>query len=384
MNKKKATFPPSELKIKSYGMLDIFNPLGFGKIVLRHNTEASNELFSLLEYYSEIDNVGDKWLKSRYPNNLKRKSVYLTLQSFIRQAKSYYYAAEGQGFSIAPLSYFYSFENLVKAYLTVKRGNTYKQKDYHGLNYHPEKDGRVYLIKSGVFSDFYRESMKTTISSKISLDIIKQLSYCRDISYEYSRLHNEAPAYISGKSAFVVTDPDKLAHVVLAVNPPLRMVTNNLFKERLNKYYNNAVTFNNLQKLNILGIPLNENHLYSYHISKEGWDSGGASFPLDVSENANKVFPTNFFPNLLSKEEQFVAFMPLRANRVIEYNEIMAIYVVMFYLSNLVRYFPNKLYKADRKGDTWLLRRYVESSPLTMLRYMVYLILDKQVILERI
>jgi len=371
------------INIKKRGLLDISDPLGINREVLLHNTEPKVELFSLLEYYSEIDSVGHEWLKSKYPNSFKRKAVYETFRSFIRQAKSYYYAAEGQDFNIAPLSYFYAFENLVRAYLTIKKGNTYKQKNYHGLDYKPQKEGKVYTKESGVFNDFYLEMMKTKVPPKMPLNIEKLLGYCSDISYEYKHIYKKNPAYIKFKSAFVITKGDDLAHVILAIIPPLTVVPNKAFEKSIKRSFEQANLDNN-QKMDIMGIPLGEARHYSYYISKEGWDYNEASFLLNASTSIEKVIPTRFFPSLSAKEQEFTVFLPLRTNRKINCNEIAAIYVIMFYLSNIVRYFPAKLYRSDDDGLIWLLNRFVQSAPLTMLKYMIYLILDKQIILQRI
>jgi hypothetical protein len=376
---------PEKVNIKRYGVLDISDPLGTKKLTLFHNTEPKDELFSLLEYHSEIDSVGNDWLKSKYPNSAKRKSVYRTFRSFIRQAKSYYYAAEGQDYNIAPLSYFYAFENLFRAYLTIKQGDTDKQQRYHGLHYKPQGEGKVYAKKNGVFNDFYYETMRSKIPENTYLNIEKLLNYCSDISYEYKLIYKRTPAYIRGKSAFVVSNEKGLAHLILAINPPLVLIDNKALEKSLKKFFKEA-NLNNVQKLNILEIPhLREVRNYSYHISKEGWNyDNEPGFLLNVSTEVEKAFPQGLFPSMSMKGEQFTVFSSLRTNRKISCNEIIAIYVTMFYLSNIVRYYPEVLESSDDQEKIWLLKRFVQSAPLTMLKYMVYLLLDKQVVLERI
>lgn len=368
------------IAINQYGILDISDPLGTQKIILQHNTEPSDELFSLLEYYSEVTTVGDKWLKKKYKNNLKRKYVYNTFKSFIHQAKLYYISAEQQDFRIAPISYFYSFENLVKAYLTVVNGNTYRRKDSHGLNYLPQKDKSVYAMEKGVFADFYKKLTDTSMPKSTCLNVRKLLSYCSDISYEYTNYYQVYPPYVKGKSAHIVPQVDNKAHILLALTPALN-VTHNKIKKAINKHYDIA-ELNNKQKMEILNIPLNEIRNYSYYISKKGWDPHNDSL-IDIGTSVQNLFPAKLYPSLQTHEQQFMIFLPHKSKSLIDFNEVLAIYVIMYYLSNLVRYFPNKLEVSTDDADRWLLKRFVESSPITMLKYMVYLILDKQVILER-
>lgn len=296
MTIKSSTVPSASVDVISYGMIDVTAPLRYNRIELMHQTEPDDELFALLEYYSEVDQVGDSWLKSRYPNFFKRRSVYVSFRAFIRQAKAYYLAAKGQDFSISPLDYFYSFENLVRAYLTIKRGNTYKQKEYHGLDYKPQKGDRVYMKKVGVFADFYNEVTKTVVVPDLCLNINSILGYCLDIAYDYNLLNGLQITNVRGKSAFVVTRSDKKAHILLAMTPPFTLIPKrqNIFFRDFKTYFE-EVQLTNEQKRDYLGLNLNEQDSFSYFLSKDGWDNSLSRFLLDVSDLITKHFLQAFF-----------------------------------------------------------------------------------------
>ena len=79
--------------------------------------DLSEEVFASLEYVSEIPNVGINFLKKA---GVERPGVgFKVFQAFIRQAKTFYQAASLLHFRAAALMYYYSFLNLVKAYISI-------------------------------------------------------------------------------------------------------------------------------------------------------------------------------------------------------------------------------------------------------------------------
>jgi hypothetical protein len=149
---------------------------------------TDDEIFASLEYISEIDKVGLKFFKDLHLKN-PRKSL-LSFRAFIRQAKTFYYAAKQLNYRASTLLYYYSFLNLAKAYVTVSNPEKVTGRITHGLAYEQVKGGLnnqgVLVTKNeGVFHKLYEKETLTKIPSKLKLNIKSLLGYCTDVNYEY-------------------------------------------------------------------------------------------------------------------------------------------------------------------------------------------------------
>src|SRR3989344_957376 len=146
------------------------------------------ELWTILEYYSEVESVGMGLLKRNgITNGLVRKRAFKHFQAYIRQAKTYYNSAKILPSRSSGLLYYYCFLNLAKAALMLKNPSLGGKSINHGLTYKihnfPLEKQLVHLKQNGVFEKFYEwyfgEKIKLT-----SFNIKSLLSYCSDIAYQ--------------------------------------------------------------------------------------------------------------------------------------------------------------------------------------------------------
>ncbi len=88
---------------------------------LEASGSIDDELWILLEYQSEVEDVGLKFVEQNGVKKRNAKKVYKHFQAYIRQAKNYYYSAKQLHPRSASLLYYYCFLNLAKAALVLKQ-----------------------------------------------------------------------------------------------------------------------------------------------------------------------------------------------------------------------------------------------------------------------
>src|SRR6266566_3355362 len=115
-------------------------PVSKNRPVMFTSNDIERELWNTLEYYSEVEEVGLNLIQSRglQPQSLHQE-IFKYFQAFVRQAKTYYGSAKTLHYRSNSLLYYYSFLNLVKAYLLLRdpqriMGRT-AQSVTHGLSY---------------------------------------------------------------------------------------------------------------------------------------------------------------------------------------------------------------------------------------------------------
>lgn len=104
---------------------------------LSTSAPISEEIFSTLEFHSEIDEIGWKFLQANAGcTESEAKTIYPKFQAFVRQAKTFYIPAESLTHRARPLFYYYAFLNLAKALLCVKSPNLFLSSDKftHGIS----------------------------------------------------------------------------------------------------------------------------------------------------------------------------------------------------------------------------------------------------------
>jgi YaaC-like protein len=224
-------------------------PVSERRVLLLTNLDIDRELWSILEYYSEVEDVGFNLIQAKglQPQTLHQE-IFKDFQAFVRQAKSYYGSAKTLHYRSSSLLYYYSFLNLVKAYLLLKDpkriiGRTQKSLK-HGLSYKPSTtntDFQLEIVRvcDGIFPIFYEAQTSNVISTAINstLNISSLLGYSTDISYQYL-LVNYGDVKILPSLAAILTDrPNNHAWTIIGI-PATTSLNNflNLHTNFLNTY----------------------------------------------------------------------------------------------------------------------------------------------------
>src|SRR5260221_14479744 len=109
-------------------------PVSKRRALLFTSIDIERELWTALEYYSEVEEVGLNLIQTKglQPQSL-HPEIFKSFQAFVRQAKSYYSSAKTLHYRSSSLLYYYSFLNLVKGYLLLKDPQRIMgQKVHHG------------------------------------------------------------------------------------------------------------------------------------------------------------------------------------------------------------------------------------------------------------
>src|SRR6267143_5486899 len=92
------------------------------------------EIFSALSYLSEIPSVGKEFVAARNPHVADVELVYRRFRAFLRQARTFWDAAQPLHHRAGPLNYYYSFLNLAKAYICLAYPDPVAGRPHHGLS----------------------------------------------------------------------------------------------------------------------------------------------------------------------------------------------------------------------------------------------------------
>src|SRR5260370_29243148 len=84
-------------------------PISDDMVMLNIRIDVEKELWSALEYYSEVEEVGLSLLQARGLPQPQHQEIFKYLQAFVRQAKSYYNSAKVLHYRSSSLLYYYSF-----------------------------------------------------------------------------------------------------------------------------------------------------------------------------------------------------------------------------------------------------------------------------------
>jgi hypothetical protein len=338
--------------------------------------KIDTEIFAHLEYLSEIQENGVKRL-----SDIKKKkgSVknWKTFRSFIRQAKLFYFSAKAQDSSISSLNYFYSFENLVKAYCCLYFPDDVGNKIGHGLStgsvFSDTFNQEITLQKKGIMPLFYTLVTGQKVTKERTITNKKLVPYCTDISYEnqlansgFSRKSLLMKATAGGESV------DKLSLLVaVTMSTPLMEKYPEIKKVFSDNF--NLVDLSQKSADEILKIPLNDYKAYTFFQGKEDFKA----VPIEIisSDFYNKFSPfISFYPR--KSQERFNINIPTEDtnNDQLIMNECLAIFILMFYMSELVRYHPKTIQDNLSKPTGWLMERFAINTPQTFLRYMTNLV----------
>lgn len=157
------------------------------------------------EYFAYIKHL---CIESKYKETFQVDELgeeYAAFQAFIQQSHQYFQLAKNASFDVAPLCYYYSFLNLMKAYLAPKYWQSQQTKfAHHGLQVKQNRRDRTTVndclkITDGVFSlavdDIMYNSTKGSYNGK-EIDIKGLLFYLPEINLEIAELYDSNARYL--------------------------------------------------------------------------------------------------------------------------------------------------------------------------------------------
>ena len=370
-----------------------FNITPRPRIPLRSNTSPREELFALLQNASEIEEIGKPLIRKwRSPANERTvKQAFLSLQAFVRQAKSFYMAAEALEYRSSALLYYYAFLNLAKAYLVTHSSFDVQGFVGHGLRYkfRPQSLDRQVVTataRTGVFQMLYRSLMDQPLAPSLSLNIKRMLSYCTDIDHEFKTVIGKSSGRIFPALLRIAAYQEQNAWPVLAVDRSsgIEQYRKSLaefwsFFEKVDYEPQRAYRLFDMDTWNVPG--------FTFYESIETFDFFDAGdvhlFPsFYIIPKTYEALQPILSPNPYSDEYSFYVALPLRHNLQIPFHEALGIYAVTFFLGSLVRYNPYYIENLLDSKYGRVIERFMKSTPETFLRHIANLILDQDYVLS--
>lgn len=376
-------------------------PVSKTRTLLFTGIDIERELWTALEYYSEVEDIGLNLIQTKglQPQSLHQE-IFKCFQAFVRQAKAYYGSAKTLHYRSSSLLYYYSFLNLVKAYLLFQdpqkiMGRT-KQSVTHGLNYKTNTTNtdfqlEVIRVSEGIFPLFYEAETSIAISTArtSTLNITSLLSYPIDIGYPYQLVGYGDHKILPSLAAGVIDQTQKQAWTIIGIpaHPSLNNFLN-LHVNFLNSFQEVEINKNLLATTMFAGIGVPELSFYRFFQNRTTIPLLADDFipiPALMEHISNALHPY-FSVHYFDDNKDFDLILPYHDSTntaPIPMNEALSIYAVMFYLSSLVRYRPNYLESLLNHKPAWLIENFVNGTPETFLRMMVSKITEKDFVFQR-
>lgn len=146
-------------------------------------------------------------------------------RAYIRQAENYWLAARKTPYQSSPLLYYYSFMNLVKAFLLLKRKGVLSEPMRHGLFRKNKTSYSVDLrtckmgIQTGrdkIFKAYY-ESVFSNVTCPNELSLHYLLGFCTDVGYQFANCGYGSSRTHPGIYRFAIDDGRKKCWIVIAL-----------------------------------------------------------------------------------------------------------------------------------------------------------------------
>lgn len=370
-------------------------PVSKNRPVMFTSNDIERELWNTLEYYSEVEEVGLNLIQVRgLQAQSDHQEIFKHFRAFVRQAKSYYGSAKTLHYRSSSLLYYYSFLNLVKAYLLLSDPQCIMSRVSHGLGYDTtatNTDFQLEVIKvhQGIFPMFYEAQTSNVISTqrKSALRVIDLLSYPSDLAYQYE-LAGYGNNRILYSLATSVADRTQ-NHSWTIIGIPAVTNLDDFLSLPVNFFnaYEEVQTDKNRFAL-IFGRNTPELQDFRFFQEKTAipfLPDGIVNLYAHV-DKISKTLSPNFCVHYFDDNFDFELVLPYQdaAHTISKpFNEVLAIYAVMFYLSSLVRYRPAYLEELLNHKPAWLIESFVHSTPETFLRMMVSKIIGVDFVFRR-
>lgn len=364
----------------------------FSVIELITAISVEKELWIMLRSYSEVKSRGISLLRKYNISGRGTLDIWKRFRSYIRQADNYWQAASKTTYKSSSLLYYYSFLNLVKAYLLLENSRV-PHDVHHGLSFNTGvtstnlQDNSVTVMTGNnqIFPLYYRKVFSADPPARFT--IISLLAYATDISYQFENgrfgrrrvfpfVYRIAIDKNRAKSWLVFTLPSVA---------PLRY-----YRSTFRDFF---AEFEQVEKPQSVGPPFRE--LFGFKSVEWSFNDFYQSKPEKEVDFVNNSILVGIYiqklkdilgfwltPNYYS--DQFSGYLSFPKNRRDRspINEELAIYIVMFFMSEIVRYRPDFLDEIFDSRAAWLLESFVETSPLKFLRAITSRIVKQTIVIK--
>ncbi len=348
---------------------------------LATSRDKITEIWSLLEYYYDIEDSRDQFLKSKgIATSSQRKAVGTVFSSYMTQARNFYTYAQNSDYRSAALLYYFSFLNLAKAKLIIEQPLSIKKKFVHGIKRN-DKSGGLSKLSSiseparstnrvATFPELYKLRFGRPWDDSKILKISNLIGYASDVAHEYSLVVGRRDKVARVKYVICTDNDRKKCWAKLAIHDAGKLAEYKQTFKSFNDEFQ-EIAIGPLTRQFTFDIKPHSTIWYKFFESKTEFDFIGADGvnTFACSDQLKRLFGNYYQTDVYDPNTSFQLLEPLRKNLQLPFDELLAIYVIMHHLSEVIRYEPYDLEEllSNKHKDGWLLKNFIESSPLTFL-----------------
>lgn len=259
----------------------------------------------------------------------------------------------------------------------------------HGLSYNLKNNNfsfnkqKLKVHRDGVFPLFYKWYFGNNLSVN-NFNICSLFNYCSDITYECDIVGILERKILYCKYAHCVDNNNRISWPLIAIYNANEILK---YKKTFKNFilYFEKVDLEQKNYKEIFNIGTISSTSYSFFQGPtKNWISNNFPAFHEVNDEALDILNNVFQYNYTSKDLDFYITMPYKINKQIRLDETIAIYIIVFYLSNLVRYNPGYIDFLLDKKESWLINTFVNSCIVTFLRSIVSRIINIDFIYSKI
>ena len=347
-------------------------PGPLSKYVLTTNDTVQRELLNSFQLYAEVKDVAHALLNTY--SHPSPATSYPRFQAYVRQAISFHDAAEKLHYRASPLLYYYSFMNFAKAIIFARDHTFTTGHIIRGIQ-PPHNTGMlrqhfVTVRVPGVFSHLYKYAVRQSIYSGAKFSVMKLLGYVSDVGQEYQEFKYGSPLSVGCKYAVVQYNDFQGCRGLLAVNTPTP--TQRRYVEKLLSKGFTEVSVIPGTTREVFELTAEDAQVFTFWETKKVYGMPNPMRSMPVAEIVNESYRTwNGYFSLNPYDEPFLFRLnkKIQTPKQVPMNEMIAIYIVTYYLGSLVKYRPEVLERMLARRDAWMLESFIRSTPTTFLRY---------------
>lgn len=361
------THPPA----RTYSGWSILPPLSQSLVPLFFSEPPTPKLlWQQLERTATVADVG----RGLFVGTLaERNAKWKEMRNFIRQARTYWDAASQTRGSSAALNFYYCFLNLAKAELLRDYPIDRLRRVRHGLSHKHSATGtlpaeRVELTP-GVFQMLYERRVGQPIASGTRLPVTRLIRQLPEVGLESQQLGIGIPLTIPGYH--VVARDSTSAWPILGFTQNVEPWSHRPDREPVLRALNSAferVTLGPAQRWRDL-----------FAVSARSWPAelfvfqSRSTYSLDGQPDfvsAARVLRQAVGANVsdpIMDRADFLLSMSLFKSRRLDLPSPLARYVLIFWLSSVVRYRPSLLDPITRSSEAWIADSLAAETPVHLL-----------------
>lgn len=365
---------PKQPEIRQFSGWFHFNVL-FLHQNLRTALSVDKEYWFILRAATDIEEVG-KELLNKHGVTLDLDAGWRLFSSYIKQAEHYWNGAVSTSPKSAGLLYYYSFMDLVKAFLLLRGRAMGTDKEIHGLkssgNKWDDKLGNKFVYSDPpkthgcmpIFQEYYKEIFSGTIPEQFQ--VWNLLSYSSDISHQYVTIGKGSVSHFR----FImrrVTDTQNF-WTILAIDKDAELEKHSTaftsFFSAFERCSTDQLNSRDLLRRAFDIAPLDP-FKFTFYQSKVVTSGNKPDFK---TLNDSLLITLNPFVSMNYHDDPITGYIDLPLEHSARpMNEEVAIYIVMFFVSELLRYHPDYMEKILQTKEGWVLETFIHSAPLTFL-----------------